>query len=56
MKWWQWQGRGEYFAISFYSWGKVAYITLTAIFYPSKRPLRLSRDKTNAVNVKSYRK
>ena len=26
MKWWQWQGRGEYFTISFYSWGKVAYI------------------------------
>ena len=28
MKWWKWQGRREYFAISFYSWGKVAYILM----------------------------
>ena len=45
MKWWQWQGRGEYFAISFYSWGKVAYILM---------PLRLWNFKGGGPKMQAF--
>ena len=52
MKWWQ--GNREYFGISFFSWGKVAYIQQYFTF--QKGPLRLSRDSTYAVNLQKLQK